>query len=402
MFSLPRCLTVSEVNSYIKNIFDDDQLLSNLWVKGEITNFKQAASGHLYYSLKDGNASIKCVMFYSAAQKLLFKPENGMKVMLHGYISIYAKDGQYQLYTQEIHAMGLGDLHIAFEQLKKRLDEEGLFAKNHKRPIPVLPRKIGIVTSIAGAALHDIITVARRRNPNVELIVAPTSVQGIEAPPQIIRALTDLNGLEGLDLIIVARGGGSLEELWAFNTEEVGRAIFNSRLPVISAIGHETDYTIADFIADLRAPTPSAAAEMAVPSRQELQEKLHKYSIKLTHYIKAIIETNKLKTGYIAKRKVLINPIINLDQYKQTLDHNSYRIQSRMNALFAKYQAEIQKSAKQLNALSPLAILQRGFVLCRDKTGKIISKAAQVVLGEEIKVTLQDGYLDCKVIARGD
>ena len=255
-------------------------------------------------------------MFSSAARKLLFKPENGMKVMVQGYVSIYTRNGEYQLYIRELHTMGLGDLHIAFEQLKKKLELKGLFEMSHKRTIPILPSKIGIVTSITGAVLHDIITVARRRNPNIELIIAPASVQGAEAPKEIAKAINRLNQLTALDVIIVARGGGSLEELWAFNTEKVAHAIYDSVVPVVSAVGHETDVTIADLVADMRAPTPSAAAEMLVPSLQQLKEKLHKQIVKLQHNMNAIIETNKLKIGYIAKSKVMRNPIVNLDQFK--------------------------------------------------------------------------------------
>jgi len=400
MFSTARCLTVSQVNSYLKNLLETDQLLSNVWVKGEITNFKQAVSGHLYFSLKDNAAALKCVMFSSAAQRLLFKLENGMEVMAQGYISIYTKDGQCQLYVQEVHTMGLGDLHLAFEQLKKKLEAEGLFETNHKRTIPILPSKIGIVTSTAGAVLHDIITIAKRRNPAVALIIAPTSVQGVEAPGEIVNALECLNQLGGLDVIIVARGGGSLEELWAFNTEEVARAIYASKIPVVSAVGHETDVTIADLVADLRAPTPSAAAELVIPNRQELQEILHKQAMKLYHKLESIIETNKLKIGYLTKSRVMRNPLVNLDQYKQFLDYSNSRLERIISNQIAQYQKELQKYAKQLDALSPLAIIQRGYALCKTKGGSYIYKTSQVELEDELKILLQDGCLECKVLGK--
>jgi exodeoxyribonuclease VII large subunit len=250
--------------------------------------------------------------------------------------------------------------------------------------------------------IHDIITVARRRNPNIELVVAPTSVQGAEAPDEIAIAMKLLNNFADLDLIILARGGGSFEELWAFNTEEVARAIYDSKLPVVSAVGHETDITIADLVADLRAATPSAAAEMVIPSIQDMQEKLQKQSIKLSHTMKAIIETSKLKISYIAKSKVMSAPLVNLDQYKQTLDYSSYRIQNTIGNLITTYQTEIEKSIKQLNALNPLAILQRGYAICKTKDEKYISKISHVVQNDELRVILQDGYLDCRVIAKGE
>ncbi|HHU33256.1 MAG: exodeoxyribonuclease VII large subunit [Zhaonellaceae bacterium] len=400
MFPTVRCLTVTELNSYIKNLMDSDELLSNVWVKGEITNFKEAISGHLYFGLKDSSAVLKCVMFSSAARKLLFKPENGMKVMVQGYVSIYTRNGEYQLYIRELHTMGLGDLHIAFEQLKKKLELKGLFEMSHKRTIPILPSKIGIVTSITGAVLHDIITVARRRNPNIELIIAPASVQGAEAPEEIAKAINRLNQLTALDVIIVARGGGSLEELWAFNTEKVAHAIYDSVVPVVSAVGHETDVTIADLVADMRAPTPSAAAEMLVPSLQQLKEKLHKQIVKLQHNMNAIIETNKLKIGYIAKSKVMRNPIVNLDQFKQFLDYASNRLENRMQNLVAQYQKELQKYAKQLHALSPLAILQRGYAICKTHDDKYIYETSQVEIGNVIKVILKEDSLVCKVMGK--
>lgn len=400
MFSNTRCLTVTQINNYLKNLVESDQLLSNIWANGEITNFKQAASGHIYFSLKDENASIKCVMFRSAAQKLLFQMENGMKVIAQGYISVYTKEGQYQLYVQEVHTMGLGDLHLAFEQLKLKLKQEGLFDQSHKRIIPILPSKIGIVTSTAGAVLHDIITVAKRRNPNVSLIIAPTSVQGIDAPAEIVKAIKNLNKLAAIDVIIVARGGGSLEELWAFNTEQVARAIFQSNVPIVSAIGHETDVTIADLVADLRAATPSAAAEILIPSVEEFLKELQKYYFKLHNNMKTILETNRLKISYLAKSKVMNNPLTNINQYKQFLDYASHRLQLDINNYIIKYQTEIKKAADQLNALSPLAILKRGYAICKNKKNCPIYKISQVKPGEEIKVFLQDGYLECEVLSR--
>ena len=261
--------TVSEVNSIIKNLLDGNEVLRQVYVRGEISNFKyHNMSGHMYFTLKDEMSQIRCVMFKSSNMLLPFMPENGMKVIAFGFVSVFARDGQYQLYVEDLEPDGIGALHIAFEKLKMRLEQEGLFAQERKRPLPFLPRKIGLVTSPTGAAIRDLLTVIRRRFPNVNIVIAPVLVQGKGAADDICSAISLLNSLNDIDVIIVGRGGGSIEELWAFNEEKVARAISNSKIPVISAVGHETDYTIADFVADKRAPTPSAAGEIVVPEKR--------------------------------------------------------------------------------------------------------------------------------------
>lgn len=398
-----RCLTVSELNLYLKEALEGDPFLNNLWVKGEISNFKIATSGHIYFTLKDEEACIKCVMFRSSAQKLLFRLANGMEVIVRGYVSIYLKDGQYQLYVQEVHTLGLGDLHLAFEQLKAKLEKEGLFDAKRKRTIPILPSKIGIVTSLTGAVLHDIISIAKRRFPGMEFIISPTSVQGAEAPQEIAAALARLNKYTDVDVIIVARGGGSLEELWAFNSELVARAIYESKIPVISAVGHETDFTIADFVADCRAPTPSAAAEMAVPSLLEIQSKLNELKNTLEQSVLNIIRTYRLKVEYLANNKIFKEPSIILNQYRQQLDNVERDFLRAVKSLMEKKHSQLDTLENKLKALSPLSILKRGYAVCRTKDGKIITDAADLKIGSIIEIKFNKGLANCQVfeIIRG-
>ncbi|WP_227766011.1 exodeoxyribonuclease VII large subunit [Zhaonella formicivorans] len=392
-----RCLTVSELSSYLKDILEKDKLLSNLWVKGEISNLKAASSRHIYFTLKDEHACVKSVIFRSVAEKMLFRLANGMKVMVRGYLSVYHKDGQYQLYVQEVHNVGLGDLHLAFEQLKAKLEEEGLFAVNLKQAIPVLPGKIGIVTSLTGAVIHDIITITRRRFPGLALVIAPAAVQGAEAPKEIAAAIERLNKYTDVDVIIVARGGGSLEELWAFNTEIVAKAIFASKIPVISAVGHETDFTIADLVADRRAPTPSAAAEIAVPDLRELQAKLKKLRAELEKGVSKLLNEYHLKLAYLSKTRVLTDPWAILSQYRQLVDYAERNLFFAVQNLKKEKKAEIAQIAGKLDALSPLAILQRGYAVCRKPGGQLITDVGQVAQGEQVEVILQNGSLQCMV-----
>lgn len=392
-----RCLTVSELNSYLKETLERDPLLNNLWVKGEISNFKIATSGHLYFTLKDENGCIRCVMFRSAANKLLFRLENGMEIMVRGNISIYLKDGQYQLYVQEVHTLGLGDLHLAFEQLKLKLEKEGLFDSSRKRTIPILPSKIGIVTSLTGAVLYDIISIAKRRFPGIEFIISPTSVQGADAPQEIAAALDRLNKYTDVDVIILARGGGSLEELWAFNSEMVAQAIYESKIPVISAIGHETDFTIADFVADLRAPTPSAAAEMAVPSFIELHSKLNELKNALEQKVLNLLSTYRLKIEYLANSKIFTDPLTNLNEYNQKLDSLERDFLVAVKNVLEKRRVQLTSLESKLEALSPLSILKRGYAVCKTEDGKIITAAEELEVGSKIEITFSKGLAKCQV-----
>lgn len=393
-----RCLTVSEVNTYLTNLVDSDPLLNNIWVKGEISNLKFATSGHIYLTLKDEQSCLKCVIFRSAAQRIVFALQNGLQVMVRGYVSIYSRDGVYQLYVQEVQTLGIGNLYLAYEQLKTKLEQEGLFANNLKKPIPVLPSKIGIITSLAGAVLHDIITVVKRRFPAVELIIAPAAVQGDEAPLAIAAALENLNNYTNVDVIIIARGGGALEELWPFNTETVARAIFASTIPVISAIGHETDYTIADLVADRRAPTPSAAAEIAVPDYSELQEHLKQIYFALLKSINNIVDVSNLKLGYLLNSKALKDPLNTINQHYQFLDEKEQRMLGGINRILKDRTNNLLQLQGKLEALSPWGVLKRGFAICRDADGRIIIDAKQTAAGSVVEVKLHSGSLSCLVL----
>lgn len=395
--SSPRILTVKELTGFLKELLEGNQALQNVWVRGEVSNCRLPSSGHMYFTLKDESASIRCVMFRSQVSRLIFRLEDGLQVLARGYVSLYERDGQYQLYVQELQPAGVGDLHLAFQQLKVKLEREGLFNPAHKSPIPVLPRRIGIVTSPTGAAIRDLITIITRRCPGVELVVAPAAVQGDAAPAEICLAMDRLNRFGGVDVIIVGRGGGSLEELWAFNTEPVARAIFASRIPVISAVGHETDFTIADFVADLRAPTPSAAAELVVPLKAELYRRLGELSLRLEQGITWRLEANRAKLGYLSQSWALIRPESRLNQLRQYIDTLSRQVHTLVQGQRQERHARLAELAGRLEVLSPLGILQRGYALCRTESGAVIREYGQVAPGQRVDVVLARGSLLCRV-----
>jgi exodeoxyribonuclease VII large subunit len=390
-------LSVREVTLYVKRLLERDQLLQAVWVRGEISNFKWHTSGHIYFTLKDESAQIKCVMFRSAAQRLRFRPDNGMQVLVHGNVTVFERDGAYQLYAVEMDPAGLGALHLEFEQLKRRLAAEGLFDEEHKRPLPALPRRVGIVTAPTGAAIRDMITVARRRFPSVHLVIAPALVQGSEAPASLIRGLKLLARVDGVDVIIIGRGGGSLEDLWAFNDEGLARAIRNCPVPVVSAVGHETDYTIADFAADLRAPTPSAAAELVVPSRSELAGQVDALRIRLAAATRRIVERKRIRLRGLAERPVLQRPQGRLLQDRQRLDDLIRRLGFVGGKMLESHRRELGALAGRLDALSPLAVLARGYAIARAESGAIIKDAHQVAVGDAIQVMVHKGQLHCRV-----
>lgn len=398
-------LTVRALTLYLKEIIDRDIILSSVWVRGEISNFKHHSSGHMYFTLKDEHAMIRAVMFKGRNHSMQFKPVDGMRVIAGGYVSIYERDGQYQLYVQEMQPDGVGALYLAFEQLRAKLGQEGLFDEARKKSIPRLPRKVGVITSRTGAALHDIMRVACRRFPKVNLVVRPVLVEGKEAPPQIVRALELMNQIETVDVIILARGGGQYEDLWAFNDEKVARAIFASKIPVITGIGHETDFTIADFVADLRAPTPSAAAERAVPNVEELQSALVAATSRLRLGVRRKWEREEARLRGLLGSPVFTRPKNRLNQLRQRLDDLT-----RALALAGARQVRDERNrlaalAGRLNALSPLAVLARGYSLVRDyPEGPVVRSVTQVSPGKRVEVLLQDGSLDCSVleIRKGD
>ncbi len=396
-----RTFTVSEVNAYLKSLLAADPLLSDglsLWVRGEVSNFKRHTSGHLYLSLKDETSSLRAVMFRGRAASLGFAPENGLRVLARGYVSVYERDGQYQLYVEELQPDGVGSLHLAYRQLLQRLQAEGLFDPARKRPLPRLPRRVGIVTSLSGAALRDMVRVSLRRFPGARLVLSPAQVQGAEAPPQIVGALEALWRLPDVDVIIVGRGGGSLEELWAFNDERVARAIAVSPVPVISAVGHETDYTIADFAADVRASTPSAAAELAWPDREQELRQLGSLQRRLKLALQGRLRRERERLFRLAGGPSLARWQRRLNPLRQQLDDLAHRLGKAAQHRVESQRGRFGAAAGRLEALSPLAVLARGYSICRKwPGGPVIRQAAEVQVGEMVAVTLAEGELVCSV-----
>ncbi len=390
-------LKVSEVNQYIKRVFASDFILSNISVEGEISNYNHHYSGHRYFSLKDEKGRLKCVLFKGNSRSINIDLKDGMKVVVSGYISIYEKNGNYQLYVKDIKESGLGDLYIAYEELKEKLNKEGLFNDEYKKNLPFYPRNIGVVTSLTGAAIRDIITVLKRRNPGVNVVIYPSLVQGTEAPKCICEGLKYLDSREDIDVIITGRGGGSIEELFAFNDEEVARTIFNMKTPIISAVGHETDFTIADFVSDLRAPTPSAAAELAVPKLETLEEGLDNIFSKLLNEFSTI--KNEKKSHLIMLKKDLNhnNPMTILNENRQALDYLFKELNHNMKIQIKNHKNNLRQIGNKLSLLSPLSSLERGYNISIDSKSKVIKSVSDVETGDIVKLILKDGILNTKV-----
>ncbi len=389
---------VNEVNSYIKRVLTTDMLLSNIQVEGEISNFKHHYSGHMYFSLKDDKSRIKCVMFKSDNERLLVNLEEGMKVVATGYISVFDRDGDYQLYIRKIEEKGVGDLYKAYELLKNKLQKEGLFDEIHKKKIPPMPKKIGVVTSSTGAAVRDIISIIKRRYPPCKILIYPSLVQGQDAPSEIIRGLKYLDSLEDIDLIITGRGGGSIEELFAFNDEDLARCIFNLKTPIISAVGHETDFTIADFVSDLRAPTPSAAAEMAVPDMTYLYDDLNNKYYCLSNYIINRLRDYTGDLNMYERGLKYNNPILKLREKNQEVDILYRKLTSSINK---KMNKEYRRSAvleNKLNLLNPTISLEKGYGILFNKDGKTIKNIDEINKDEEISILLKDGLVKTLVL----
>ena len=389
-------ITVTELNKYIKDKISQDENLINILVKGEISNFKSHYTGHLYFTLKDDKSLIKCIMFKGYADRLKFTPKDGMKVMVFGSVSVFERDGVYQIYVKAMQEDGMGDLYTAYQELKEKLEKEGLFDKKHKKPIPFMPKVIGILSSSTGSVIRDIINVSTRRNPNVYLRLLPVPVQGEGAAEKIVKAIELMNEKKLADVIIIARGGGSLEDLWPFNEEIVARAIYNSKLPIISAVGHETDFTISDFVSDLRAPTPSAAAELATPDIQELQTKLNTYKERFRNSLKKKIELMRLRYEKCMASRVFREPTkqiqdqyVLLDSYVKTMEH-------KMKIIFQNKKSLWANTVSKLDALSPLKTLTRGYSLT-EKDGKIIQKAEQLKIGDKIEIKFSDGTRNAQI-----
>ena len=385
--------TVAELNLSARRLIEGT--FSAIWLEGEISNFNRYPSGHCYFSIKDEDSQIQAVMFQRQAQALDFKPVDGIKVLVHGRVSIFERAGKYQIIVQHMQEKGVGVLYQRFQELKKRLDAEGLFAPEHKKPIPALPAEIGVITSEAGAAIHDVLTVINRRFANVHILLYPVSVQGTAAAGEIATALENLNEyFPGLDVIILGRGGGSIEDLWPFNEEIVARAIYNSAIPVISAVGHEVDYTISDFVADLRAPTPSAAAELVVKSKEELSGHLGMLETRLTNAVKYKVDVYEQRLKRLATSPVLVNPALMYTQYEQQVDWLSQRLTNAISGRVEFCLNEVRRFAQGLKALSPLAVLERGYsITALEKTGEIVTDSAQVEKDDTITVRVHRGSI---------
>ncbi|MDN0032254.1 exodeoxyribonuclease VII large subunit [Oscillibacter ruminantium] len=387
---------VSQVNEYVKALLDGEPLLQDLLVRGELSNYKVYPSGHHYFTLKDREGALRCVMFRSQAQRLRFKPENGMKVIARGRVSVFPRDGAYQLYCSGLSPDGVGDLAVAFEQLKAKLFEEGLFDENHKKPLPRYPRTIAIVTSSAGAAVHDMIRILRRRYPAAKVALLPVRVQGAEAPAEIAGAIRYANRYRVGDLIITGRGGGSMEDLWAFNDERVARAIYESDLPVISAVGHEPDVTIADFVADARASTPSNAAEIAVPDQMELLRWLRGAGERIAQAEESKLRLCRRQLETIADKRVMKDQLAYVQDRRMLLTHLHQRLGDLSSrSMGAKRQTYLALAAS-LDAMSPLKVLSRGYAVARNDGG-IIKSYRDAPTGSRIEVALGEGTLDCTV-----
>lgn len=390
-------LSVTQLNTYIKSLLDGDANLSNLFIRGEISNFKRHTSGHLYLTLKDENSRLPAVMFRFNAMKMRFMPQDGMQVIARGRISVYDRDGRYQLYIEEMHPDGVGDLSVAYEQLKDKLAAEGLFAPEHKKPLPPYPQRVGVITSATGAAVHDIITVLARRYPVADLILCPVHVQGTEAAGEICEALDLFNRQRAADVIILGRGGGSIEDLWAFNEESIARAVYRSEIPVISAVGHETDFTICDFVADVRAATPSAAAELAVPDLRELKARLAGFQIKMTSDHSALLEAKKARLSLVSTSQCFKNPMYAIENRRQRLDESAAAFESAIrNGLTAK-RDKLSAAAASLELLSPLKVLARGYSIASGADGQVIRSIKDTQKGEPIVLRVTDGRVFCSV-----
>lgn len=397
-FDNKNIMSVSEVNEYIKSIIENNRTLSGLYVKGEISNFTNHKTGHFYFTVKDDKSVLKAVMFGGSA-KVKFMPENGMKVILYGRISLFVRDGQYQIYCDDIEPDGVGSLYIAYEQLKAKLESEGLFDAKNKKPLPKVPLKIGIITSPTGAAIRDMINVITRRFAMSKIILFPALVQGTNAPQQLIAGIKYLNAAKLADVIIIGRGGGSIEELWAFNDENLARTVYASKIPVISAVGHETDFTICDFAADLRAPTPSAAAELAVPDTSELKKQLLNVEKKMEMVLSNKIKNYRDRIKHYENLKVLKSPTNIIDDNRMNILHIEKNLVSRMQLILSGKKSEFIAQSSKLEALNPLSIVTRGYSVAY-KGKKILKKVDDVEISENISVKLSDGFIEATVVGK--
>lgn len=391
-------LSVSQLNRYIKMNFDADENLANIFISGEISNFtNHYRTGHLYFTLKDDSAAVRAVMFNSSAKRLKFMPEDGMKVIARGRVSVYEASGQYQLYVDDMQPDGVGALNLAYEQLKEKLQKEGLFSELHKKPLPPYPEKVGVITSPTGAAVRDIINVLGRRFPYAEIVFCPVLVQGDGAHLQLTNAVNLFNSERAADVIIIGRGGGSIEDLWEFNDEGLARAVYNSEISVISAVGHETDFTICDFVADMRAPTPSAAAELAVPDANELQYALSALKNRMFLNVSSGIADRRSRLEYLTSKGALKSPDEMLSNRSQRLDTAFSKMLSSYENRIGGKKVEFISAATALSKLDPMSVLMRGFAFVSDKSGKNVFSSQSLAKGDKINVRFHDGSAVCEV-----
>ncbi len=393
----PVAITVSELNKYIKNKVDEDEYLNNVYVKGEISNFKHHYTGHMYFTLKDEKSLIKCVMFKSSTSTLKFIPKDGMKVLIFGTVAVYEAGGVYQIYCKAMQEDGVGDLYQKYEELKNKLEKEGLFRKEYKKNIPLMPKTIGVLTSQTGAVIRDIINVSTRRNPNVNIKLYPIPVQGVGAAEKIVDALKIMNENKLSDVIILARGGGSLEDLWPFNEEIVARAIYESKIPIISAVGHETDFTIADFVADLRAPTPSAAAELAQVDVYEIQKKLLAYQERFKQALRKRLELMRLRYEKTMSSRIFTDPMKQINEKYILVDMKTKEIENNILNKLKESKNKATNIITKLDTLSPLKTLARGYSIT-EYNGKILKSVKQVKEDEKIEIRLKDGNITAKAL----
>lgn len=396
-------ITVKQLNLFVKSLIEGDMRLNDIYVTGEISNFKNHyASGHWYFTLKDNDAAIRCVMFRGSATKVKFNPLDGLKVILRGRVSIYEKDGQYQFYAEEMHHDGLGDISLQFEQIKERLSKEGMFDPENKRQLPEFPKRIAVITSDTGAAVQDIMNILTRRWSLCEIMLCPVSVQGDNAVPEMLDALERVYTLGNCDLIIIGRGGGSIEDLWAFNSEELARKIFESPIPVISAVGHETDFTICDFVADLRAPTPSAAAELAVPDIGDVYSRILSYNRALKSSLSNKLNASKSRFSVLEASQYLKKPLNSLiENRKIFVDAVTDNLINKYKNILNDYRTRLVKNIASLDALSPLKVLSRGYSVA-EIDGKVLTSVKNANIGDELTLKVSDGSLQCTVESKGE
>ncbi len=393
-----RIISVSELNEYIKLVLEHDELLMNICVKGEISNFtNHYKTGHMYFSLKDAGGAVKAVMFRGNAIRLKFMPENGMKVLVSGRVGVFPRDGQYQIYVDSMEPDGIGALALAFEQLKQKLEKEGLFADWRKKPLPQMPMRIGVITSPTGAAIRDILNILGRRFPLAEVDLYPALVQGENAAADLVRGLSHFNRAKNVDVIILGRGGGSIEDLWAFNEEPLVRAVAMSEIPVISAVGHETDFTLCDFAADKRAPTPSAAAEIAVPNAEDILYTVQTADMRLRRAMNQKISVARERLDRLASSRVLKNPQNIIDDKRMMLLREEQMLHEKMQAVLQRKGASLGEKAAKLDALNPLAVLARGYAAVFDEENKVIKNTDGVKIGDDITLAMADGKISATV-----